>query len=154
MNYITDTDKILNWSDRDCLSSWVMEFSHEKNDYFLNYRMMWNEVVGDIFTFNIGGELVDLPAGFHVMIGDVYGEVDWISSDEMVNRNVDIVIITKTLDNWSLKPAKFVSVKSGSVLWPKTKNIIPMISTKNVLIVSDKDIYTKTLDLNITDLLV
>lgn len=154
MNYITDVGSDLNWMSRDCLNSWVLEFSHEKNDYFLNYRMMWKEVIGEIYRFNIGGNVVSIPSGFHMMIGDVYGSIDWISADEVVSRKVDVVILDKEHKVWTLKHPKFISVDTGSVYWPNTKNIIPMVSGENVLIVADKDLYTKTQEINIIDLLV
>lgn len=153
MKYITDSGE-MDWGDDGCLSSWITEFSHEKNDYFLNYRMMWNEMSGDIYRYEIGNLVVDIPSDMYIMIGDVYGNLDWVTSEEMINRSVDLVVINKDFKQWSLKQPKFVEVMSMELYWPRTKNIIPVVTGDSVLIFSEKDIYTKTQDMNITDLLV
>lgn len=154
MNYMTDTDKVIDWRGDECLGSWILEYSHEKNDYFLNYRMLWNEIDSEIHVYKIGNSIIEIPSDFHIMIGDIYGELDWISSDELINRSVDVVILDREQKNWTLKKASFVAVKQGTVYWPKTKNIIPMNIDEKILIMSDKDVYNRTKLMNIVDLLV
>lgn len=154
MHYITDTDIMLNWGERGCLNSWITEYSHEKNDYFLNYRIMWNEISGEVYRYKIGSVEIDIPADIYVMIGDVYGSLDWVSSEEMINRSVDLVVLDPEFKTWTLKTPEFIGVVDKTVYWPRTKNIIPLVADNNVLILSEKDVYSKTQDMNILDLLV
>lgn len=34
------------WSDQSCRTGYILEFSFEKDDYFMNYRPIWKEVTG------------------------------------------------------------------------------------------------------------
>lgn len=142
MNYFNDEGQ-MQWDD--CKSSWVLEYSPDKRDYFLNFRMMWNQVSGDVYHFNVSqGKSVSIPSGFYLLIGDVYGELDWILIDELIGRPIETALLSEDLNAWSLRILEFESVSQEQIYWPQTKNIIPMCRQGNVILVSDKDQYNKT----------
>lgn len=142
MFYFND-EGLASWDE--CASGWLLEYSPEKSDYFLNFRMMWHQVNGEVFNFTISqGKQVSIPSGFYVMIGDVYGEIDWILVDELIGRPIEIVILSEDLKAWSLRVLEFDSVNQKTLYWPQTNNVIPLCNNENVILVSNKDQYHKT----------
>ena len=132
--------------------AWVLEFSHEKRDYFLNLRIIWKEIEAEMFSFYVDGVEIHLPSGMFVMIGDSYGKIDWIMVDELVSRPADLVCITGEFEQWSVRESICMrSVGVKKFLWPITKNLIPMKSPRGILMLSEKDVYTKTSSLNAND---
>jgi hypothetical protein len=145
MNYLSD-EKTIDWCSLDCTDSWLLEFSPDKSDYFLNYRLMWNKIYSQVFTFNVNNQAqIQIPSGFFVLIGDVYGVLDWIMVDEMIGRPIETIILSEDQHAWSLRVLEFDSVEDKEFYWPNTKNIIPMSNGDgHVIMISDKDQHHKT----------
>lgn len=152
MHYLNETAAGLDWFSPKCTNNHIFEYSLDRQDYFLNYRMIWREVDADFYEMVIGNQTFFLPSGFYVMIGDVFGELDWIMIDEMIGRDLECVILSPGLETWSLHTPKLKNVSEKRMFWPKTTNIIPVRSGDRVLMISDKDFYHKTKDLIINSL--
>lgn len=153
MKFLTDKTPIP-WDKKGTLGGWLLEFSFEKDDYYLNYRMAWKQVSGILYHFRIGNDELVIPSNFFVMIADVFGELDWIQSDELVSREADILLLDEQQHNWTLRPAEFVRESEGIIYWPTSKNLIPMLTGKNVVVFSEKDVYTKMVDMTISNMIV
>lgn len=148
--YLFDEKEGMDWKDVSCKSSWVLEFSSDKDDYFLNFRPVWKEYTGQIFTFDTGKEKVDVPTGFWLMIGDVYGAIDWVMVDELIGRPLEAVVMASSLNQWSLRTLTLVDMYEDTIYWPQTKNVLPVGRNDSVLMLSDKDAHHKTKDFLIT----
>lgn len=155
MRYLNAEGVGADWTSPDCPNSWVMEYSLDKGDYFCNFRMMWSSIVGKCFEFRVStNKTIKIPSGFYVLIGDVYGEIDWIMADELIGRSVEIVLFSDNLEHWKLEVPELVGVEEINAYWPRTKNIIPLSSQGNVVLLSDKDQYQKTKNEIVTSLVV
>lgn len=152
MRYITDVENSVSWTDKSVIGNWITEYSYEKNDYFMNYRIMWNEVSGDMYVYRIGKDIIEIPTTFNIMIGDVYGNVDWIPVEELMNRNLDIVVLDTEFRNVSIQNATYITTKKGSVYWPSTPNVIPMQVGDKVVVLTEKDVYAKSVGTTMYDM--
>lgn len=144
----------IEWTDPACRGKYVLEFCPEplqEADYFLNLRPIWKEVTGTVYEFETGKGRIEIPSGFYVMIGDVYGVLDWVMVDEMIGRPIDVVILNPEMDQWSLRPLDLVGASEQVVYWPQTRNVLPVQREENVLILSDKDFHHKTRDMLVTE---
>lgn len=144
MFYLNETDEGIDWFSPSCPNNNILEYSTDKEDYFLNYRMIWKEVEADFYEMAMGPDVFYIPSGFFVLIGDVFGELDWIMSDELIGRDLDCVILTPELTAWSLHQPILRDMIPNTMYWPNTKNIVPVRSGKSVILLADKDFYHKT----------
>lgn len=142
MKYITDSGHD-SWLSDVNRTGWVTEFSLEKEDYFLNYRLSWKHVSGTFNHFKVGDAVISIPSGFFVLVTEPFGDLDWVQSDELVGRSLDLFVANKDMTAWSPTPAKFFKQTKEQVAWPSSKNIIPMMSGDLVVLLSEKDLYNK-----------
>lgn len=140
MKYITENDDLIAWDEPNFSHNWILEYSIEKEDYFLNWWMVWQEMSGDFYKVEIAGNIVSIPSGLYVLIGDMDGTLDWIVIDEAIGRDVELVTLNNALTRWNLNPMKVIGGEEKSVNYPKTRNILPMsIGGDSLIFVSDKD---------------
>lgn len=144
MHYIGEEDAIVNGMSPDCVSNRIFEFSVTKKDFFLGYKGAWDIITGPTFTFELGGSVYTVPSGHHVVIGDEYGDIDFILIDEVFNRPIEIVQLDYTMMNWVIhKPVLIDYTEETNVYWPMSKNIIPIQDKQRVILLSDRDLYSK-----------
>lgn len=147
------------WDSPETKQKKIYEFSIDKSDYFMNFRMVWKKIEGDFYTFRLGKDFINIPAGFHVMVGDEEGSIDWILVDELVGRDIDILTLSQNFGTWGLEKPSIVTVSKKTVFWPTTKNIVPLCFncarvSNSVIILSDKDRWQSMKDVAIGNMLV
>lgn len=138
----------------DCINEMLFEYKTKEEDYMLRYFMNWDVVKARVFTMRIGSSVFDIPSSFHVMIGDSYGEVDWMMVDEMINREVECVTLGRELETWHLNQPILEDAQDRKFHWPMTQGIIPCESGGRVILLSRKDQYHMTKNLLIDSFLV
>lgn len=145
MQYITvDSSNGPNWKSKKCCENPLFEFSLDKEDYFLNVRLVWRELSGKFYTFKLGNREFKIPSGFYVLIGDYGGHLDWICVDELIDLPVEIVVLSASFKEWRVEEPQLVNVEEDIAFWPSTDNVVPMEVNNRAIILSDKDRYQKT----------
>ena len=143
MKYIGEKDKPVPASEESSIQERILEFSHEKLDYFLNYKTYWELIEGTMYNLKVGNSQFVIPLSHYIMIGDEFGETDWILVDELVSRGLDVTMLDIELKKWYNLLPTVVSVEMKSFFWPNTKHIIPIQDNGHVVLVADKDQYQK-----------
>lgn len=153
-NYLTEEKHLIACDDRDILRTHFYEFSLEKDDYFLQRKVLWDSVVTNFYEFCFGdGTTISIPSNYYVLIADVYGEVDWICVDELINRPIEVLILNDSLSSWTLEVLEVTGMtKPKPFYWSATKNAVPVTNSngKKVIILSTYDQYKATMDLDIS----
>ena len=143
MNYIGEEGTTSGLS-AECISHRIFEFSVTKKDFFLGYKGAWDVITGPVFVFTLGGSEYTVPSGHHVVIGDDYGDIDFIIIDEVFNRPIELIQLDHHLMNWVVHKPVLVDYKEEvDVYWPMSKNIIPIQDQQRVILLSDRDLYSK-----------
>lgn len=130
--------------DEDSINCMIFEFKPKEEDYLLRQFVTWDVIKAKIFKMKIGNSVFSIPSSFYIMIGDSYGELDWMMVDEMINREVDCVSLDGKMETWDLHQPELVDVREEVVHWPMTQNIIPCESNRNVILLSRKDQFHMT----------
>lgn len=147
MKYIGERNQEVSSSDPTCAEERIFEFSVTKKDFFLGYKGSWDIIVGDVFEFIVKGAVYLVPSKQHIVIGDEYGDIDFIEVDEAFNRPIDFVQLDKDMMNWSIGHPTLVNFHHDmEVFWPMSKNIIPIQDKEKIILVSDRDHYGKFKD--------
>lgn len=153
MKYITEEGHD-SWFAETQISGWLTEFSLEKEDYFLNYRLSWKRISGTFYHFRVGDAVVSIPTGFYVLVTEPFGDLDWVQSDELITRELDLFVSNPELNAWTPVPARFFRQTEETIVWPSSKNIIPMVTGDITVLLSEKDMYNKMNGLTAYNLIV
>lgn len=154
INFLSADMSPVDATKEDCINGMLFEFKTKEEDYMLRYFINWDIVSARIFHMKIGNNIFSIPSSFHVMIGDLYGEVDWMMVDEMINREVECVTFDSELESWSIDPPELIDVSEEKIYWPMTQNIIPCESDSRIILMSKKDQYHMTKNFLIDSFLV
>lgn len=145
MSFISGGNEPLDAFDPESINHQFFELKLSEMDYFLNFRINWDVISTPLFEMAIGGSLFYIPSDFHVMIADVYGNVDWIPVNEMIDREVEVAVFDPSFETWRLDHPRLTNkVTDKEFHWPMTKNVVPILSSNNVILLSQKDHYHKT----------
>ena len=148
-SFVTEEDINLYGDEEDSISQHFYEFNLTAEDYFLNRRLEWDLYESRMFVFQLQDKLIGVPSGFYLMVGDVMGCVDWIQVDELIGRDLDVLVISENFSSWSLERLELVDEDERyEFYWPVTKNVLPISSNDGgcSLIVSKVDRYKDTKD--------
>jgi hypothetical protein len=151
MNYLGENDHIVNGSNKENLDQRIFEFNlkADKEDYFLNYFLNWERVVGDVYTLKIGGHTFQVGTGLYVFIGCEDADGDWAIIDEIIGRDIQIFTTTPKMTTWSFETPSLMGINSnGEYYYPSTRNPIPVVSNdgETVIMVSMTDQYRSNKD--------
>jgi len=150
MNYLSENMTPLDASVQSTINKMIFEFRFhneiEKSDYFLVHKINWQILTAGIYKFQIGDCVHSIPSGHFVMIGDENGDMDWITVDEMVGREIECVRFGAELGHWDVKPAVLLDYFEGQYYWPTTAHAVPIINNNRVIMVSERDHYHKIKD--------
>lgn len=146
MNYIGEGDVPIPAENEECASKRLLEFNTDtkKWDFYLTYKIAWDLIEAQMFEMEIGNGKFNIPSGLYVMIGDDYGEIDWIMIDELFSRPLSISTLDTNFKNWGCSEPRATGVYEGSIFWPSTKHIIPVVDNETVILVSEKDQHNRT----------
>lgn len=146
MNYIGENDAYVDAFKENCIEHRIMEFNVDKKDFFLVNKIIWDSIKCSFYDVEIGGGVFSIPAGHFIMIGDEYGDIDWIVIDELFSRSLSVACFDMDFRNWSVSDVRVSDVYSGEIFWPNTKHIIPIQSNGVTILLSEKDQHHKTQD--------
>jgi len=126
------------------------EYNIKERDFFLCETSSWHRITGTAYHIGIGKDTLIVPANYHVMIADVYGDLDWIKVDEIVGRTFDAFLMTNTLEEnaWQIETMEVIDcVEDFIMVYPQTKNPVPVsVGTRFSILVSPADLYNKMSD--------
>jgi hypothetical protein len=136
-------------TDENCCSKFFYEFNMEKLDYFYVYKAIWDSFSTMNYHFDVGGANICIPSGMYVMISDEYGDIDWIPVDEIIGRDIDLLVINSKYSGWEVIRPRLFDSKSDTVFIPNTKGVIPVTDQKHskFVLVCRTDQYKNTLGL-------
>lgn len=146
INYLSYDGVSLDSEKESSLSERFFEFKPKQEDYILSYKISWDVITSDVYHLQIGNRVFGVPSTFYVMIGDSYGEIDWIQIDELIGREIECVTLDKNLESWMLYEPKLVDVTKEVFHWPMSSEIIPSVSGSKVILVSSRDQHYCTKD--------
>jgi len=145
MYYIGERDVQLDASEPSVVSSRIYEFCPVDEDYFTMLTVFWNEYNGTIYHFNIGDHLFKVPAGMYICVGCESGNIDWILSDELIDRGMTAILMTHEFKLDGFSEIRMIGYESGSMFVPSSKNPLPVTSEvgNHLILVSSVDQYHK-----------
>jgi hypothetical protein len=146
MNYLGEYNKVVDGAKRENLDQRIFEFNlkPDKEDYFLNYFLNWDRVVGDVYTLKIGGHTFQIGAGLYVFVGCEDADGDWAIIDEIIGRDIQIFMTTPNMTSWSFEEPSLLGINSnGGYYFPSSRNPIPVVSNDGeaIIMVSVVDQY-------------
>lgn len=155
MNYMAEDNSPISAYDPECVNHKIFSYrpykkGSKEEDFFLGSMSYWENLTGMVYTVSIGGNPFDIASGLFVMIGDEYGDFDWIEIEELIGRTqLTVMTFDPSFRQWNISPMNVLDAKDDqSLLWPspldeKAKGIIPIISNNTVILVSEKDQHSK-----------
>lgn len=149
MNFISPETLPISASDPSCMERLSFEFSNEKEDYFAVWHNIWDYITTEAFTVSVGGKEFQIPSGTYVLCGCMGGSQDWIQIDELLGREIEVLVIGSNFKSWTM--ATPVLKKHDPVVSfysPMTKMPIPIIDDtgESIIIISSVDQYHKLKD--------
>ncbi|WGH49648.1 hypothetical protein [Alishewanella phage vB_AspM_Slickus01] len=153
MSNFVGVENLYNFEKISCVSMSIYEFKPDKMDFFLTRTFDWDEVTSMVYLFSIDTEVFHIPSGLYIMLCDEYGTVDCIMVDELIGRNMDVLVMNKDLQSPDCRSLTLIDAKSRKHYWPNSNNIIPLtsVSGKTVVLLSRIDQWKKTNDKTVYD---
>lgn len=148
MNYLSADDTPIDATKKDNLDQRIFEFCLKKEDYFLNYFLNWERIIGDVYTLKIGGHTFTIGTGLYIFIGSEEAS-DWAVLDEIIGRDIQIFTTTPRLSTWSFETPHLMGINpKGEYYYPLSRNPIPVVSHDGeaVIMVSQTDQYRSNKD--------
>jgi hypothetical protein len=147
MNYLGTGDKIVDGTKSENLVERVFEFCTKKEDYFLNYFLNWDKIIGDVYQLKIGNHNFNVGSGFYVFIGCDDADGDWAIIDEIIGRDIQIFTLDPKISTWSFNTPTLKGVNENTTYYyPMTRSPIPVVSNDGqaMIMVSSVDQYRST----------
>lgn len=123
------------------------EYVIKEKDFFLTWSSAWQKIRGAAYELCIGKESIVLPANYYLMIGDVYGELDWIKVDEIIGRQFEAFVMSNRFDQdaWQIESVQITDHHDDYVsMFPQTRNPVPvLVGDRKAILVSPVDLYNK-----------
>lgn len=155
MNLIGEDYKALPNDERIIKKHFWMFYIKEK-DFYLKRMRAWHHIETDAYRLKIGKNTVDIPTNYYVMIGSVYGDLDWIKVDELIARDFEVFLMSNDLEmgTWMIEDVSVVSYVETEIMYPKAKNPIPiMVGDNYSMLVSPIDLYNKMSGYSFVDII-
>lgn len=133
---------------------WI--YDAEQRDFFLHRSYAWFSLRCDAYVLQIGKDHVNIPTGYHIVIGDIDGGLDSVTPDEIVGRDFDVLTFSRTLDegSWELKPITVTGyVKNHTFVYPNMNSPFPVVvGERHAMLLSSTDLYKKVGNLGFADI--
>lgn len=136
-------------TDIDSTAAHIYEFSVQKEDYFYNLRMSWENITSPAYELRFGNSVIVVPSGLYVVLCDESGVIDWVLVDEVIGRDMSIMLLSPNMKSWSIQTPVLVEYHEEYEYYlPKTENALPITNQNNdgVIVVSRADQYSLTKD--------
>jgi len=152
-NFIGSEKKLYSFEDKNSLCMHIFEFKPDKMDFFLTRTFAWEEITSMVYLFKMGNDFFSIPSGLYVLLCDDYGTVDCIMIDELIGRDIGILVFDSGLSSPDSNMIELVDAKSKKYYWPNSNNMIPITSNsgKKVILLSRIDQWKSTKDKNAFD---
>lgn len=154
-NFIDENESPIPCTSKNVLRTYFFEYNLSESDYYLYRKLQWDIVTTTMYQFKMSdGVTIGIPSNYYVMVGDVYGEVDWVLVDEIIGRDIELLIIKKGFNGWTLDNIEPVGMtEKYKFYWPLTKNPVPIMtdSGDRSVIVSTYDQYKMTRDKSVDE---
>lgn len=136
-----------------CVAKEMFEFKTDSMDFFLLRTFAWEEIVSMLYCMRIGNAVFQIPSGLYIVLADEYGTVDSMLVDELIGRDVDVLVLDKGLSAPDNEPAHVVDASMKKHFWPNSNNIIPVLSEckRRVILLSRTDQWKTTKEMNAYD---
>ena len=142
MKFLTTNDRSIDANDPSSIGEYVYEYDVEKEDWMLRQRVLWDKIISDVYTFRLGSYRFKIPSGIYIYTGDYGGCMDWIISDEIIGRDLEVYIMPTSLTSWNLEKPVLESVTTDATFF--------MPSVKTPLAYVDQS-GTKTIFASVND---
>lgn len=126
----------------------VFDYSIKDEDYLLRHHISWEKVASD-YCISVNGYKFHIPSGMYIFCGCVSGNTDWIMIDELINREVEVFLLSLDFDSWALHQPEFQAFEMNEVVYlPSTKSPLPVadMTGSRAIIISSTDVYHKMKD--------
>lgn len=146
MSYFLHPTEFRKIDSMDSVASDMLEFKPNELDFFLLRSFSWDDIYAMVYFLKIGNAVFQVPSGLYILLADEYGTVDCMVVDEIIGRDVDILILDKDITTHTNEPAVVLDAKMKRHFWPNSNNIIPIVSEckKAVLLLSRTDQWKTT----------
>lgn len=126
-------------ADEHSAGEFVYELDLSTKDYMLNRSLMWDHFRDDVYVFQIGNKILNIPATMYILISDEYGTVDWIHVEEIIDRDITVVTLDREFTSWQLHKLELLDQKTSEVYsLPKTSNALPISTDGDCFVVISK----------------
>lgn len=132
---------------QDELSKRIYEFCTKDEDYYLNYFLNWDRVLGDVFVVRVGQHTFHIGAGVYVFIGCEDADGDWAIIDEVIGRDIQLFKMDTGISKWAFETPELKGViENTEYYYPMTGRPVPVVSNdgKAIIMVSTVDQYRST----------
>lgn len=148
MNFIDGNMKAVCAKSDDTIEKKIFDFSLEEEDYFLNYHTTWDHIEGDFYDLELDGRIFSIPSGIYILCTCDEGNTDWIMVDELIGRDIDILVLTKSLRSWIPSKPKVRNFYRSANFYPMSRTPVPIINSteERIIIVSSIDQHSKMKD--------
>ena len=146
MFFLGAGDEPVNAYDPQSIGEYTSEFNMQQEDWMLKQHIIWDSIKSDVFHFRLGKWKFQIPSGVYLFTGCPSGSMDWIISDEIIGREIEIFIMPPSFTSWSLEIPVLESVQHNAKFFaPSTKNPTAMMdnSVYRCIVTSVNDQYHK-----------
>lgn len=146
MFFLGAGDEPVNAYDPQSIGDYTIEFNMQQEDWMLKQHIIWDSIKSDVFHFRLGKWKFQIPSGVYLFTGCPSGSMDWIISDEIIGREIEIFIMPPSFTSWSLEIPVLESVQHDVKFFaPSTKNPTAMMDNAALrcVVTSVNDQYHK-----------
>lgn len=132
MYFIGDDDCALSISDEMTCEERILMFDYRIDDYFLEWSMAWNLIKTPVYTVSLGDRVFKIPSSQYVICGEAGGVTDLIMFDEIIGREIDVLVITNDCRKveWHIPRIIAVDVE-GQLFYPMVQKFVAMSDSEN-----------------------
>lgn len=153
---VSDTFKEIKPLEQDGKPYWYWIYDPETEDFHLKLCHLSYHLTTEAYKISIGGKEVMIPSDYNLAISSEEGDIDWIRPTEIVGRDFDALVITRTLTQgiFSMEAIKTVGFEPEyQYVLPFTKHILPIaIGDNKAILVAEADIYNRYPHLHVSDI--
>lgn len=148
-----DHNKAAKLDSTECIAKEMFEFKSDHMDFFLMRTFSWEEVVSMLYFVRIGNALFQIPSGLYIVLCDDYGTVDCMIFDEVIGRDVELLVLDRELSSPDNERVTIIDAKMKKHFWPNSNNIIPILSEckRKVILLSRTDQWKHTKNMSAYD---
>ena len=124
-----------------------------EGDFFLSNTTKWINMKSEAFKISINGRECFIPADYFIIIGDFDLGIDLVSPKELVGREFEAISYDNVLNGFKLSEFSICGYdEEVRFSFPVIGNhILPVRVGKNIILLANKNIYTRLKKLSLSD---